>query len=69
MIVVGFEVLLEVLIRCEVVPVSRCCRTMSEAWEMPPPAPSSTRMAFAPLPAMTLLVDWKMKRSAAAPSR
>ena len=28
----GLEVLLEVLIRCEVVPASRCCQPMSEAW-------------------------------------
>ena len=45
----------------------RGIQTVMEAWEMLAPVLSSKRVIFAPLPAMTLPVDWKMKRSVAVP--
>ena len=60
----SLEVLLEVLIRCEVVPAAMYpagCQTRVQAWGMLPPASSSTSMTSAPLPAMTIPVDWKTK--------
>ena len=58
--------------RCDPTPAKRypaCCQKMLEAWGILPPVSSDLRITFAPVPATTLPVLWKMKIEVDVPSR